>query len=323
MNPAYQRISPVNIMGGTSNRLMVVLRTKGCEYARRTGGGCTVCGFLKNASDDIRHEQIIEQFDTAINSNDLSNVGEIDILTLGSFFNDSEVSQETRVTLMKKVRQMKHIKRVSIESRAEYVTTDKIKQCKSALNGQCLEFAIGLESADDYVRNVLVKKGLTKRGFEETVAKVKEAGDNLLVYLLIKPPGLTEKQAIEDAVASARYVFDVAAQYGVNARVAFEPVFVCESTQLEKLYLQSQYRLLNLWSVVEVIKQSHRYGNIFVGLSDENLSMDRMPNSCPKCYGDIVSQIEHFNATQDISGLEAIQCDCVEDYRHSFKNGDI
>jgi radical SAM enzyme (TIGR01210 family) len=158
---------------------------------------------------------------------------------------------------------------------------DKIKQIKETLGkDKIVEFAIGLESQNDYLRNKVIKKGLSKKSFEKTAAKVKEAGVNLLTYLLIKPPHMSEKEAIADAVESAAYVFRTAEKIGVSARVAFEPVFVCENTHLEKLYLQSQYRLLNLWSVVEVIKNTHDYGCIFIGLSDENLSMERMPHSC-------------------------------------------
>ena len=44
-------MSPVSIDGEPSKRLMIVLRTKGCEYAKRTGGGCTVCGFMEHADE--------------------------------------------------------------------------------------------------------------------------------------------------------------------------------------------------------------------------------------------------------------------------------
>jgi archaeosine synthase beta-subunit len=323
MKPAYYRISQVNIEGIGSNRLMTVLKTKGCEYAHKTGG-CTVCGFLNHADQNMTAEGIIAQVDFVLENFDLSTVGEMDILTLGSFFNDSEVAPATRLAIMERLAKLKQVRRVSVESRAEYVTVAKIKEIKKALGAdKILEFGIGLESANDYLRNKVIKKGLSKKSFEDTVAKVKKAGANLLAYLLVKPPHVSEKEAIDDAVQSAAYVFQVAKKYGVSARAAFEPVFVCENTHLEDLYLNAKYRLLNLWSVVEVIKSAHQYGCIFVGLSDEDLSMERMPYSCSLCNEKIVREIENFNSTQDISGLNQLDCQCKVEYLQKIKKGEI
>ena len=324
MKPAFCKISPVNINGRGSNRLMIVLKTKGCEYAQKTGGGCTVCGFINHAEQHITAENMLEQLDFTLASFNLQDVEEIDILTLGSFLNDSEVTPATRVEIIGRLEKISHLKRVSIESRAEYVTVDKIKQVRAILGGnKILEFAIGLESQDDYLRNKIIKKGLTKKAFENTIVKAGEAGADFLAYLLIKPPHVSEKEAIADAVESAAYVFGTAKKIGVKARVAFEPVFVCENTHLEKLYLQSQYRLLNLWSVVEVIKNAHEFGCLFIGLSDENLSMERMPHSCPECSGKIISAVERFNKSQDISEIRELDCSCKARYIEKREKGEI
>jgi radical SAM enzyme (TIGR01210 family) len=323
MKPAYYRISQVNIEGKGTNRLMIVLKTKGCEYAHKTGG-CTVCGFLNHAEPGITGEKIINQLDFALAALDLSNVGEIDILTLGSFLNDSEVDIGTRLAIMDRLSKIRHVRRVSIESRAEYVTVDKIKIIRQALGeDKILEFGIGLESSNDYLRNKVIKKGLSKKSFEKTVTKVKEAGAHLLTYLLIKPPHVSEKEAISDAVQSAAYVFQTAKKIKVPARAAFEPVFICENTQLENLYLRARYRLLNLWSVLEVIEKTHKYGCIFLGLSDENLSMERMPFSCSQCNEKIIREIENFNKTQDISGMIKLDCECKYRYLEKREKGEI
>jgi radical SAM enzyme (TIGR01210 family) len=320
IEPAYWRVSPVNIDGLEANRLMVVLKTQGCEYARKTGG-CTVCGFLNHADENIGEVEIIAQLDYILDTVDFQReeVKEIDLLTLGSFYNDNEVSAHARQALIQRIARLEGVKKVSIESRAEYITAEKLKQTKALVNGKIIDLGIGLESADDHIRNKVIKKGLTRESFENTVGKLKDTGCNLLVYLLIKPPALTEKDAIEDAVESVKYVFATAREYGVNARVAFEPVFICQNTHLETLFLTDQYRLVNLWSVVEIIIRSHHYGHLFIGLSDENLSMDRMPNSCHKCYNTIVAEIETFNKTQDISALRQLECECKREYLHKLE----
>jgi archaeosine synthase beta-subunit len=322
ITPAYFRISPVNINGLETQRLMIVLRTQGCEYARKTGG-CTVCGFMNSAVADISASEIVNQLDDTLETMDLAGVEEIDLLTLGSFFNDNEVSSETRCQLLERIAALPNIKRVSFESRAEYVTLEKLKECKSILGQRIIDFGIGLESADDYIRNKIIKKGLSKSKFEEVAQLVKAAGCHLLVYLLIKPPFLSEGEAIDDAVDSVKYVYETAKRYGVKFRAAFEPVFICKNTPLEDLFMNSKYRLVNLWSVVEVIKRTHAYGEVFVGLSDEDLSYDRMPSSCEKCSQKIINEIERFNKTQEVSSLEQLDCSCKIDYLEKLERGII
>ncbi len=301
---------------------MIVLRTRGCEYARKTGG-CTVCGFLNHADDTIGDQAILGQLDGVLASPEARGVGEIDLLTLGSFLNDREVSPRLRHELLARVATLPDVERVSFESRAEYVTKEKLSACKRVLGThKRVELGIGLESADDHVRNTLVRKDLSKSAFRRVVSNVADVGLSLLAYLLIKPPGLSERQAIDDAVASARYVFAAAAERGVAARIAFEPVFVCANTNLEELYSASDYRLVNLWSVVNVILQVHTEGEVFVGLSDEGLAPNRLPGSCDECYPRIVDAIEAFNGTQDVTRLRRLDCECHAAYDRALARGD-
>lgn len=318
MQPAFFRISPVNVYGKGANRLMIVLTTRGCEYAHNNDGGCTVCGFMNHAREDITDGEIVGQLDFAVDNLDLDGVKEVDLLTLGSFLNDREVSPETRTHLLGKLADMPEVEVVSIESRAEYVSVEKLNRVRELLGGKMVDFGIGLESADDHVRNKIINKGLSKKAFERVVKQVKEAGCSLLVYLLIKPPSLSETEAIEDAVKSVDYVFETARRFDVRARVAFEPVFICENTYLETLFRDAKYRLVNLWSVVQIVKRVHGQGTVFIGLSDENLSRDRLPSSCDKCNGSIIRALEHYNFSQDISGLEALDCDCKGEYEKSL-----
>jgi len=307
MKPAYTRISSTNIDGTPGDRLMVVLKTKGCEYARKSGG-CPFCGFIK--AENIKDAEIAEQLHQVIGSLNGHKVQEIGLLSPGSFLNDSEFSREVRKELLHTVAELKTVRRVTIESRSEYISPEKLEQCRCWLGDKTLEVAIGLESADDYIRNTVLCKNLSKPDFEHFVKTANSSGCEILAYLLIKPPGVSEKKAVEDAVRSAEYVFEVAEKYHAKARVAFQPVFITRNTRLEKLFLNKEYRLSSLWTVVEVIRRTHGYGTVFVGLSDEGLSMGRKPYSCDKCYETLVNEIERFNRSLDFSRLEHMDCEC-------------
>lgn len=323
MEPAYYRISPVNIHGQPAQRAMIVFATQGCEYARKNGGGCTMCGFLSNAKANITDEEILAQWSFCMQKGILDNVQQLDLLTLGSFLNEREISPALCTKLLRQAASLPHIQRILIESRAEYVTPAKLRECRALVGKKKLEFGIGLESADDHIRNVILNKGLSKTAFEKVIRTVKTAGCDFFAYLLIKPPHLTEKQAIEDAVASAHYVFSLAQLVGVRARVAFEPVFISQNSKLEQLFFKNMYRKLNLWSVIEVIKRTYQAGTIFVGLSDENLSCDRIPQSCTNCSQKLIDEIERFNHTQEIGQLLNLRCSCQAEYARQLEEGVI
>ena len=121
---------------------------------------------------------------------------------------------------------------------------------------------------------------------------------------------LTEDEAVQDAIKSANYVANLCNSKNVKFRIAFEPVFITHGTELEKMYLEGNYSLINLWRVIDVIKSVSHLGTIFVGLSDEGLSSNRTPSGCPLCTEDLREAIERFNGNQSVKEFEGLSCKC-------------
>jgi radical SAM enzyme (TIGR01210 family) len=143
-----------------------------------------------------------------------------------------------------------------------------------------------------------------------------EAGARLLAYVMVKPMGLTEREAIEDAVATARYVFDVAAEHGVAARAALEPSFVPPGTSLERALLAGRYQPPSLWSVVEIVRRVHAAGELLVGLGDEGLSPTCAPSGCERCTPALRAALAEYNHTRDLRALQALDFGCCHvEYR--------
>jgi radical SAM enzyme (TIGR01210 family) len=157
---------------------------------------------------------------------------------------------------------------------------------------------------------VLVRKGFGRAEFEQAVDELRGTPARLLVYLLLKPMGLDERGAIEDAVASAKYVFAVAAARGVRARAALQPTFVAPGTALEQDFLAGRYVPPRLRSVVEVVRRTRALGEITVGMSDEGLDPRMVPAGCARCTPVLRRAIAEFNRTQDARVLDGPECDC-------------
>ena len=188
------------------------------------------------------------------------------------------------------------------------MTPKKLKMMSEWVGDKVLDIAIGLESTDDHVRNTVLKKDLDKKDLEKVCQLLHETGIQLATYVLVKAPGLSEKEAIADAIKTAEYVFSLQKKYQISARVLFEPVFIAENTPLEKLYLEGNYKLLNVWSLVEILKKTVHLGEIFVGLNDENISQDRKPYSCKECYPKLIDAINEFNRTKKTDHFDKIKC---------------
>ena len=318
-NVAYKTKSALNQDGEQTNRLMLVLRTPPCEYNK-----CTMCGFDNNAGKNIRLKNIQRQYQKGIAGEDFSDIRRIDFPTAGSFYNDRELSSESRNYLFSEVSKLP-VGSVMVETRVDYLTEEKVRESKSYLrDDQSIELAIGLESADDNVRNKILRKGLSKKGFERFADICKNTDSQLLAYILIKSPTLSEAEAVEDAVQTADYVYRIANQRGIKARVAFKPMFIPEGTKLEEQYLSGEYQLPKLWTTVETVKRttklaSYQPNSIFVGMFDEDLSGDRFSSNCDECNSEVVEALKRFNGTQNLSELEKLSCECKTEWEQEVR----
>lgn len=312
--PAFVACGPTNVDGEECKILTLIFRTPPCAYNK-----CTMCGFDNNASCDVGPENIKRQYREGIKTVDLRGVKRLDFPTAGSFYNDAELSPESRLYLFREASKLSEVKYVMVETRAEYLTLEKILDSKAQLrDDQELELAIGLESANDRIRNKVLRKGLSKKSFEHFADLCQKTGSRLRAYVLIGSPTLTESEAIEDAVQTADYVYDVANTRGIEAFIAFKPMFIPKGTEIERQFDLGEYKLPTLWSVVKVIKRtmdldSYQPNSIWVGMYDENLSNDRFSHNCGKCDPKLSAALVRFNGTQDSSEIENLTCECKEE----------
>lgn len=316
---AYKIKSALNQDGKQTNRLMLVLRTPPCEYNK-----CTMCGFTNNAAGNIRLQNIQRQYQNGIAGEDFSDVTRIDFPTAGSFYNDRELSPESRNYLFSEVSKLP-VDSTMVETRVDFLTEEKVRESKRYLrDDQTIELAIGLESADDDIRNKILRKNLSKKGFEKFADICKKTNSRLLAYILIKSPTLSESGAVKDAVKTSDYVYKVANKREIKARIALKPMFIPKGTEIEKLYLSGEYHLPKLWTTIAIIKKitklaSYQPNSIFIGMFDENLSGDRFSSNCKNCNSKVVEALKKFNGTQNISELEKVSCECKKEWEHKIR----
>jgi radical SAM enzyme (TIGR01210 family) len=279
--------------------LTVILRTVGCSWRH-----CTMCGYWQEGAA-VTQADVLTQLAEALRKSPEEEFM-LKIFTSGSFFDDREVSSETRRSIAAMVNARPKIKKLIVETRPEFVTPEKIGELQAIEAVEHFELAFGLETADDFIRSSYIKKGFSFDEYRTAAQIVRESGATVKTYLLLKPPFLSEKEAIDDVIKSA----ERAAPY--SSAISLNLCTIQKSTPLETLWRRGYYRPPWLWSAVAAIRAMKSRG--IVVMSDPvGAGAVRGPHNCGACDAAISYAIRRFNVTQDpgvLERLEALTCDC-------------
>ena len=317
--PAGVELSEAHVDGLAGLRLMVILRAPGCAFALQTGG-CTNCGFwhhLTTGGQAVAADDLVAQLDAALASlepEQRAGVLQLDLFCSGSLLCDGEVPPAARPELVARGAALPALRALMVESRPEYVSAASVDPLVSAMaqSAARLELAIGLESVDPVIREQRIRKGFTLQQFEQAVAALATAGVGLVVYLLLKPLGTAEREAVQDVLASGRYLQALGHALKLpSLRVALEPTFVPHGTPLHLELQAGRFTPPSLWSVVRAVMGLAAQGlAVHVGLSSEGMPADCVPAGCPRCDADLRLALERFNATQDPGPFDGLHCTC-------------
>lgn len=276
--------------GRVEDCLTAIITTRGCSWRK-----CYMCGYWSESralSDEALKIQIDQIFEK---------IGDIRILKLftsGSFLDEREISPELRAYLLDLCRES-GVKKLIIESRPEFIEARKLRDFK----GIQLEVGIGLETANDFIREQCINKGFSFSDFERSAEILRREGFRVKCYLLLKPPFLSEKEAIKDLVESAEKVKKYADIISINL------MNVQKGTLVERLWKRGLYRPPWLWSALEVLKSV----SAEVICDPVAGGKIRGPHNCGKCDNEIVKAIKLFSLTQDKNLLE-FECKCKKNW---------
>ncbi len=271
--------------------LTVILQTKGCYWNR-----CLMCGFSKELNSKTRFT-LREQIEMAVKGEEFD---VLKIFTSGSFFDSREVPDEFRSYLYTLLQSM-DVKKLIVESRPEFIRDGVMNELASMPFEA--EVGIGLETSNDFIRQNCINKGFTFRDFTEAAKKLRDYGIRVKTYLLLKPPFLSEKEAIEDAVHSSMDVMDYTDIVSLNL------MYIPSNTYVEKLWCRKLYRPPWLWSAIEVLRRV-RSGEMEIVCDPVAAGSERGPHNCRKCDKYVAEAIKKFSLSQNLADLN-VSCDCI------------
>lgn len=293
-------------------RWVLMLPGAGCEYWKKTGG-CRMCGFnnaTKKYSRGLLYPNFIFRSLYYLAEGEVISQSpqELSVFNGGSFWNDNEIPAEFQNYLYGKVAENNSLNNLMIESRCEYITGQKVKNALRLLNGKRLKVGIGLESQDDFIRNMLIHKGLSKKAFEDKVKMLRAAGVDVLSYVFLKPLGLNEKEALKEVLRSIEYALLV----GVT-EIELSSAFVQEGTTMAAAFHKGNFRPPYLWSILEIIQEIIKNNwPVSIGGFEDEPAPTAIPANCPDCSPQIYQAIEQFRQTRKLGSIP--DCYCKDDW---------
>lgn len=293
------------------NRAVIYLMSNGCEWALKSAHGCTMCGHLGRQTrreNTIEADDFIKQFSEEFARIDFEKNPLLNVYNNGSFLNDREIPPSARKAILEMVNADPHIKMLVIETRPEFVTEQKVVEIKRLIPEKHVEVAIGLELKNDLYRQLCLNKGFSARKFEEA-ARIINRDLHLRTYAFLKPPILSEKESIGEAIETVEYAFDQG-----SATVSLEACTIQDYTLVDYLFKRGLYTPPWLWSIVEVIRRSQAKGKLIVGLFQFYPSPNIVPYNCSRCSERLLSALRVYNRTLDKRALGNLVCSCKEEW---------
>jgi radical SAM enzyme (TIGR01210 family) len=186
-----------------------------------------------------------------------------------------------------------------------------LKELVEIFNKKPIYIGVGLESSNSYILRSYVNKPFTYNNqFKKCVKTAESVGAFVKHYVLLKPPFLTEKEAIDDAISTIKDAFDADCDI-----VSLNPVAVHADTLVDKLWKKGDYSPPWLWSVLNVLEQSQGFLKGKRRLICEIMAggLPRGPHNCGKCDTKVLKEIEYFSKRGKFSpSFSNLYCECKD-----------
>ncbi len=278
---------------------VLILKTRGCYWADLKG--CSMCGYAKDTlGRSATGEELAIQLDQALGR--YRDEPYVKVYTSGSFLDEREVDSASRLRLVRAF--SGRARRLLIETLPEFVTDATLRPLKDAFAGE-LEVAQGLETAQLEILRRFVNKGATPEEYFRAADRIRAMKIRAKAYLLLKPPYLTEEEAIDDVVRSIELAAPRFDSLSIN------PVHIQNGTVVEWLYRRGRYRPPWLWSLRAALVRGAAYrGSTRLVSFPTAGGLARGPHNCGSCDARVLAAIEEASLSQRFDALTELDCGC-------------
>ncbi|MHA2365091.1 MAG: archaeosine biosynthesis radical SAM protein RaSEA [Candidatus Hodarchaeales archaeon] len=291
--------------------LTMVIPTIGCSWALSKSGGCSMCGYINDSTLDSKTNpefHFLQEWEKYHER--MQEIESVKLYNSGSFLDPKEIPFDSQKRIVAKIAEYPNICELVIESLPELVNKHLkvLKELVNIFGGRPILVGLGLESSNDYINRSYVNKSFYFKQFVKCVKNIYDVGAIPKAYLLLKPPFLTEKEAIEDAVQSIKDTFSSGCKV-----VSLNPVVIHADTLVDQMYKRDEYQPPWLWSVLEVLKRVHPFKPKDGTLICEVIAggKERGAHNCGLCDMKVLQEIEYYSLYNKFSPV-VDKLDCIE-----------
>jgi hypothetical protein len=235
-------------------------------------------------------------------------VAHLVVYNSGSVLNRLELAPEILTAVLDFARSLPELRLVSVESREAFVTPETVSRLTAEVGaGRDVRVIMGIESADDTIRNQLLRKQMPRKAIERTVRVIstvrkvvvstgnKAALPGLATNVIVGGPGTTLNSIVRDAVETAVYSLRLAQAYDLPLDLNLHPYYPSKRSTA-RFPDHPRPTLPALADAVCSVAQS--VGNattVFVGLEDEG--HDQNPGGWAEQVARFGRAADYFNRT--------------------------
>lgn len=320
--PADYSVKYSYMNGHTAKVLAITLSPTGCEWANQ--GGCSMCGEWEGSrkNDIVPSSFHIAQFKNSVNRLFPEyQPSWLRIYQEGNYTNTNEMELAAQLEILRMAVQLPGLERITIESRPNYLTESVLVKFAEVMKGSSIELEIGMgyEAENDIVRNICINKGEQIQDYISAIEKLHDYGVRALAYVILKPPFLTEGEAITEAV---RTIYS-AQKLGFDS-ISLEPMSVHKYSLVHALYVKGLYDVPWLWSVIEVIKHTYvkvndlRIGGVGFFPRPKTVTHNHHENN--NCNKHAWEAIGLYNKERIVDELFELDCECKHTWASECAN---
>jgi radical SAM enzyme (TIGR01210 family) len=264
----------------------IFLTNKECPFR------CTMCDLWKHTVQQrVPLDAIPTQIDYALER--LPTASYIKLYNAGNFFDAQAIPREDYPAIADRVRRFTSV----IVENHPRLTDDRVLQFRDLLETR-LEVALGLETIHPQVLLGLNKQ-MTVSDFDRAAAFLKTHQIGIRVFLLLRPPGMEQVEAIDWTVRSALHAFDQGADCCsiIPTRAG--------NGYMDHLEAKGDFTPPSLGDMETAFERTlqFRRGRVFVDLWDAHKF-----SSCTACGPARIERLHRMNLSQTVE--EPIACSC-------------
>jgi len=300
--------------GNRVSRLVIGVPTRGCRWWLG-GAGCVHCSVGSVLSLHAAVRSPLEHVERELRHWEGHSFKSICIYTPGSALDGVEIDTGELGEIVAAIRELSGPKKITLESRPELVSDEVLASIRCRAQKTTVEIVVPLESSNVDTRKV-IGKHFTNDDFIGAARRIKQSGCTFSTTILIKPPGLSEAEAIHDGRESLSWL-----RMLEPARVVVEPMAVYDDTALANLYRDGLYHPPWLWSVHAVMISTADM-NVEMGGEFYYPSPIALSRNCPRCS--VVMEVALREMGTGNRNIRLPSCPCREQWldqvQHSFSN---